>query len=108
MTKDKIEEEICPVCGYYCLGKGGIGCIDKKGMYEKEKKIDIKKELYIVTFKNGQIYETLSSNMRPYGALAIFRDRIGAEKWIKVFCKEETYKPEIKILTITNEIIWKS
>lgn len=20
---------ICPVCGYYCLGKGGQGCIDK-------------------------------------------------------------------------------
>ena len=19
----------CPVCGYYCLGKGGVGCIDK-------------------------------------------------------------------------------
>ena len=19
----------CPVCGYYCLGKGGHGCIDK-------------------------------------------------------------------------------
>jgi hypothetical protein len=19
----------CPVCGYYCLGNGGIGCIDK-------------------------------------------------------------------------------
>ena len=38
MTKDKIEEEICPVCGCYCLGKGGIGCIDKKGMYERERK----------------------------------------------------------------------
>jgi len=23
------EREICPVCGYYCLGKGGEGCIDK-------------------------------------------------------------------------------
>ena len=21
--------EQCPVCGYYCLGKGGHGCIDK-------------------------------------------------------------------------------
>lgn len=19
----------CPVCGYYCLGHGGVGCIDK-------------------------------------------------------------------------------
>ena len=23
------EEEYCPVCGYYCNGKGGVGCIDK-------------------------------------------------------------------------------
>ena len=23
------KNERCPVCGYYCLGKGGIGCIDK-------------------------------------------------------------------------------
>jgi hypothetical protein len=22
-------EESCPVCGYYCLGNGGMGCIDK-------------------------------------------------------------------------------
>ena len=23
------ENEQCPTCGYYCLGKGGAGCIDK-------------------------------------------------------------------------------
>ena len=23
------NEEFCPVCGYYCLGKGGVMCIDK-------------------------------------------------------------------------------
>lgn len=46
MTADelrKLAEIICPVCGYYCLGNGGIGCIDKKGMYElaiKEAVID--------------------------------------------------------------------
>lgn len=26
---ESYKNEICPVCGYYCLGKGGIGCIDK-------------------------------------------------------------------------------
>jgi len=26
---EKPEDIICPVCGYYCLGKGGMGCIDK-------------------------------------------------------------------------------
>lgn len=25
----KTEDIQCPVCGYYCLGKGGWGCIDK-------------------------------------------------------------------------------
>lgn len=25
----KPEDIQCPVCGYYCLGKGGTGCIDK-------------------------------------------------------------------------------
>lgn len=26
------EEIQCPVCGYYCLGKGGVGCIDKPNL----------------------------------------------------------------------------
>ena len=28
----KNENEICPVCGYYCLGNGGYGCIDKPNL----------------------------------------------------------------------------
>jgi hypothetical protein len=23
------DNESCPVCGFYCLGNGGLGCIDK-------------------------------------------------------------------------------
>jgi len=34
-TEDSFEEETCPVCGYYCLGKGKIGCIDKPSLVEK-------------------------------------------------------------------------
>jgi len=34
MPSEKIS---CPVCGYYCLGKGGIGCIDKPTLVEIEK-----------------------------------------------------------------------
>lgn len=26
---DSIEDIQCPVCGYNCLGQGGVGCIDK-------------------------------------------------------------------------------
>jgi hypothetical protein len=29
LEKKKYTEESCPVCGYYCLGKGGVNCIDK-------------------------------------------------------------------------------
>lgn len=28
----ELGEEQCPVCGYYCLGKGGRDCIDKPAM----------------------------------------------------------------------------
>jgi len=28
------DNDDCPVCGYYCLGKGGHGCIDKPGSSE--------------------------------------------------------------------------
>lgn len=26
---EKNKDVQCPVCGYYCTGKGGYGCIDK-------------------------------------------------------------------------------
>lgn len=34
--RSRAEDLNCPVCGYYCLGRGGVGCIDKLGIYEKE------------------------------------------------------------------------
>lgn len=37
------ENEQCPVCGYYCLGKGGDGCIDKPrlcGFDENDEPLD--------------------------------------------------------------------
>jgi len=27
------NEVFCPVCGYYCTGKGGAFCIDKPGLH---------------------------------------------------------------------------
>ena len=30
----KPEDIFCPACGYYCLGRGGVGCIDKPSMIE--------------------------------------------------------------------------
>ena len=26
---DEPAEDTCPICGYYCLGNGGLGCLDK-------------------------------------------------------------------------------
>jgi hypothetical protein len=45
MLKDwKLERELekitCPVCGYWCLGKGGTGCIDKPSLVFGEEKND--------------------------------------------------------------------
>lgn len=30
-------EPYCPVCGYYCLGKGGMECIDRPMAIAKER-----------------------------------------------------------------------
>jgi hypothetical protein len=36
LWSDPRPEDInCPVCGYYCIGKGGMGCIDKPKLQPK-------------------------------------------------------------------------
>ncbi len=43
MTSKSDPENIqCPVCGYYCNGLGGHGCIDKPSLYLKIKKDQLK------------------------------------------------------------------
>jgi rubrerythrin len=34
--KKKVEDLQCPVCGYYCNGKGGVFCIDKPSLMKEE------------------------------------------------------------------------
>jgi hypothetical protein len=34
--KKPAAEVQCPACGYYCLGNGGFGCIDKPKLVEME------------------------------------------------------------------------
>ena len=29
LKRNNPGDAICPACGYYCLGRGGIGCINK-------------------------------------------------------------------------------
>jgi len=35
-TETDPKDEFCPVCGYYCLGNGGVGCINKSSMLDKK------------------------------------------------------------------------
>ena len=38
------EDISCPVCGYYCLGRGGMGCIDKPFIVlQKESVIELER-----------------------------------------------------------------
>lgn len=34
--EEKPEDVFCPQCGYYCLGRGGFGCIDKPSLLSQE------------------------------------------------------------------------
>jgi len=29
LRPSRVDDVICPTCGFYCSGKGGVGCIDK-------------------------------------------------------------------------------
>ena len=35
LEKYKNTQIQCPVCGFYCIGKGGFGCIDKPSFNKK-------------------------------------------------------------------------
>ena len=53
----KAENIRCPVCGYYCSGKGGHGCIDKPALFAAEKLLLQKKveagKISELEFKKG-------------------------------------------------------
>lgn len=36
-ARHEAENIQCPVCGFYCLGKGGDGCIDKPSILAAKK-----------------------------------------------------------------------
>jgi hypothetical protein len=40
LFSDNPEDIICPVCGYYCSGNGGYGCIDKPGFIDDRQEED--------------------------------------------------------------------
>ena len=37
LSDPEADDIQCPVCGYYCLGKGGYGCIDKPKLCDYDK-----------------------------------------------------------------------
>ncbi len=42
INQGRAEDILCPVCGYYCLGNGGFGCIDKISLVKEQ---EISKEI---------------------------------------------------------------
>lgn len=39
IKNENVENISCPCCGYYCLGNGGIGCIDKPKLFREQEKL---------------------------------------------------------------------
>ena len=67
----KYTEAICPVCGYYCLGKGGVNCIDKpklcgidtappqrewQGLTDEEIRNEANHHVFDESFFNGAVW----------------------------------------------------
>ena len=111
--KDYLNEQ-CPVCGYYCLGKGGIGCIDKpflvKSSKTKETKVDWEKIFFDrladkldKIFPKGKCQERGKAIVLNAYANIIFRElltRISKESYQK--SKEETIKEMEKCFVISK------
>ena len=58
MKERRPEDYICPVCGYYCLGKGGVGCIDKPSLVNKHPLEEI--------CKNGPAYREFADSVKNH------------------------------------------
>lgn len=66
MSKPASEIQ-CPACGYYCLGKGGFGCIDKPKLVEMEQKSNVQSNRQKIgslppNYSKG---ETMSKEYKP-------------------------------------------
>ncbi len=61
-----MSEDNCPVCGYYCIGKGGVGCIDKPGMTENKLKAAISVLCDVHTESDHQTGFTVRMGATPY------------------------------------------
>ena len=55
--EENFENIVCPICGYYCVGKGGIGCIDKPFiLYKRQKQLN-KDMMKILNDNKWELYE---------------------------------------------------
>ena len=88
-----IEDIQCPVCGYYCLGNGGFGCIDKKGLYERKERAVSKQERDWVekVLKNAGITKKSGRHGYTQAKKLIFKS--------KFFEDGEVYDRHIKYIT---------
>ena len=80
----KPEDIQCPVCGYYCLGKGGHGCIDKPSVIAALKPIEMNNDIVDKVAKKLIIYEDIDMPYRERAKQIISIPEI----YIKVPCLE--------------------
>ena len=72
------QEIICPSCGYYCLGKGGLGCIDKPGLTSETNKDltgmeeDLEDEISELEFDN--IFDLIAEDPNDAAAMKFRAD----------------------------------
>lgn len=68
MSNQKPSEAICPVCGYYCLGKGGFGCIDKPSLVNKEASPEAKLAAARAVIEEAEhVLEDMKTKMQDQG-----------------------------------------
>jgi len=65
------QEIICPTCGYYCLGKGGLGCIDKPTLTSETNK-DLEGKISELEFDN--IFDLIAEDPNDAAAMKFRAD----------------------------------
>ena len=75
------QEIICPSCGYYCLGNGGLGCIDKPTLTSETNKDltgieedleDLKGKISELEFDN--IFDLIAEDLNDAAAMKFKAD----------------------------------
>ena len=88
MAKENPENIQCPTCGYYCLGKGGFGCIDKPSLQDKEKAKFVEQTVVRGQDKHRWECPVCKENKEPQYRFNLSPDKDGKTHKCR-FCKTE-------------------